>query len=129
MIDVREPECREALRWACGYAEQNGAADTAAHYAKTGRWPGRTHEQRLASAALSSPEQSTAIVRALLEPVCPSIQVSTSCGPRGCFVELRGYNVCLDVRIQPCHIPALILRLLACTTAAEALAALKEHGR
>jgi hypothetical protein len=89
-------------------------------------------------AALSSPEQSAAIVRALLEGCGVRLRVTTDrffvqdeeSGP---FCEvwwIDVYDGSQEVaEIEPDRIPALVLRLLACTDAAGALAALREAGR
>ena len=142
-LDITRPEHRDALRWA---AETKAQAPSVVHYWSLGDDLAGGLRQ-VAIRALSSPEQSAALVRALLE---------------GCGVRVCGYGCDAgDVRVYrvpgygPCgnhtfdrvgvwivgdayplgplecglDVTALILRLLACTTHEEALAALREAGR
>jgi hypothetical protein len=131
IIDLTRPEHREALAWACANwrdLERERDAIKRSVYCDINL----TGEQCFAIRTLSSPSDSAAIVRALLE----------RCGVSGCStfmsrVEFRHGNdmAYLDLADGPMFdrcaawVPALILALLACTDAAGGLAALREAGR
>lgn len=128
-LDLSNAAHRDALREAClaSPEERAGAMQM------TGDAP-----FLLACSALSSPEQSAAIVRALLEGCGvelprdePSAAGDADVRPDGdmllIWVRLDGTWVRRD-RAMP-GVPALILALLAYTDAAGALAALREAGR
>lgn len=128
ILDFTQPEHREVLAWACkhyGHGSNDYVSDVV--------W-----RLRMAcNAALNSPSDSAALVRALLERLLGAVAM--------CSVDSRKEPVAL--LIVPCMkepgteimapiftvpfdgIPALVLRLLACTTREEALAALREAGR
>lgn len=128
VLDLKRPEHREALKWACSYALQDPRR--AEQYAAF-PGPGDAADPLgiAACRAISSPSDSAALVRALLEGLGLALircsQEAT--GHQNVVIRLRDF---LHTMVVPMSgVPALILRLLACTSKEEALAALREVGR
>lgn len=145
-LDITRPDHREALRWACNWAAYDPAFLVRVIGSEDALENPDTRDNALAARALSSPSDSAAIVRAELERCGVSASVQRTGQPaldwdalvwiwwtpeaedgpayltfscKGDTKTLRyGYNV-----------PALVLRLLVCTTKEGAIAALREVGR
>lgn len=140
-LDLTRPEHREALKLACvllvRYPDSAVSFTMAAKVsAEVCQAPVGVVDLERALRALSSPSDSAAIVRALLEGcgVETHVHEHGDCGECTSDVQIAWDDEHVSV-IAPWNawvvrdIYALVLRLLACTTREEALAALKEAGR
>lgn len=141
ILDVGDPVHRGALRWACETHQFPHYANVITKSALARVVPGdRLTAREIALIALSSPAKSAAIVRALLEgcglfllPVDDGVEI------RYPAVRVDADDLSLDYiawekptshwsfqrMLAHAIVPALILRLLACTTREGALAALR----
>jgi hypothetical protein len=128
-LDLTRPDHREALRWACELNARD--AELAACWRPIDE---RGWLKADALDAMQSPSNSAALVRALLEGCGVVIDLEHHRGAQWRVIYyLDGVRMWFAISYgngDPVPgIPALILRLLACTDATGALAALKEVGR
>lgn len=133
-LDLTNEQHRGALRWACERARDLKAFAHLLAYGDAG-----TREQREAATALSSPSQSAALVRALLEgrgvvaTIGHPFDVRIDDSAAAADVHVMHASGAVGVRIREEdhqyrwfeNLPALILRLLDATDRDGALAALR----
>lgn len=134
MLDLTNSEHREALRWACEFVSRRPIV--ADGLSQSALWPKALGLRGNAMRALSSPVESAALVRALLERCgvdvgpwdddCAHVNVDADTEPSEHPTTFGAPCVAIWIhgeRQASSDAPALILRLLDAKTREEALAA------